>query len=86
MSSETAFDPDDRKLVDEYWHYLGRSEKRFVRAAQRRNKARLNRKAGWAALKRHDLAEARKRAWATLSNAACSLDSWRLMFCALRGR
>ena len=85
MSSETAFDADDRKLCAEYWHYLPRPERRAVRAAQRRNKARLNRKAGWAALKRHDLAEARKRAWATVSNAATSLDSWRLMYCALRG-
>ena len=39
----------------------------------------------WAALKRKDLAEARRRAWATVSNASTSLESWRLVYCALRG-
>ncbi|HYO11543.1 MAG TPA: glycosyltransferase family 2 protein [Tepidisphaeraceae bacterium] len=85
MSGETPFEHDDRMLVEEYLPYLSRSERRIVRGAHRRAKARANRKAGWAALKRHDLAEARKRAWGTVSNAATSLESWRLMYCALRG-
>ena len=46
---------------------------------------RANRRAGWQALKNHDVAEARRRAVATLSNATTSLESWRLMYCALRG-
>jgi hypothetical protein len=57
----------------------------LVRGAIRRQKARMNRKEGWAALKRKDLAEARRRAWATVSNASTSLESWRLVYCALRG-
>ncbi len=85
MSSETPFDAEDQRLCREYWQYMPPSERRAVRAAKRRDRARRNRKAGWAALKRNDRAEARKRAWTTLSNAATSLDSWRLMFCALRG-
>ena len=38
-----------------------------------------------AALQRHDVKEARKRAVATVSNALTSLESWRLMYCAIRG-
>jgi glycosyltransferase involved in cell wall biosynthesis len=85
MSSETAFDADDRALRREYMPYLPWSERRWTNKVRRRTKARANRKAGWAALNRRDLAEARRRAWATVSNAATSVESWRLMFCALRG-
>src|SRR4051812_33879837 len=42
-------------------------------------------RAGWAALQQKNVAEARKRAWATLSSAAMNAESWRLMYCALRG-
>ena len=65
--------------------YLSFFDRRVVRAALRRQRARLNRKEGWAALKRRDLAEARRRAWATVSNAFTSIESWRLVYCALRG-
>jgi glycosyltransferase involved in cell wall biosynthesis len=85
MSSATAFDPDDAALRREYLPYLPWTERRYVRVVRRRTQARANRRAGWAALKQRDLAEARKRAWATLSNALTSRDSWKLMFCALRG-
>ena len=85
MSAEAPFEHDDAILLREYMPYLSRADRRIVRGAHRRRRARANRKAGWAALKRNDLTEARKRAWATLSNAATSLDSWRLMYCALRG-
>jgi glycosyltransferase involved in cell wall biosynthesis len=86
MSGEAPFDPEDRRLFEEYKRYLPLVERRWVRKVQRRNRAKQDRKAGWAALKRNDLVEARKRAWATVSNAATSFESWRLMYCALRGR
>ena len=85
MSSETAFEPDDALLRKEYMPYLPRGERRIVASARRRMQARANRKAGWAALQRRDLKEARKRAVATVSNALTSLESWRLMYCAIRG-
>lgn len=84
-SGANPFEPNDAGLRAEYMNYLPRSERRVVRAALRRQWARTNRKEGWAALKRRDLSEARRRAWGTVSNAAMSLESWRLMFCALRG-
>ena len=85
MSGATPFDPDDASLRAEYMPFLSFAERRLVRGAIRRQKARMNRKEGWAALKRKDLAEARRRAWATVSNASTSLESWRLVYCALRG-
>jgi glycosyltransferase involved in cell wall biosynthesis len=85
MSGATPFDPDDAALRREYVPYLSFAERRFVRSVARRQRARLHRKEGWAALKRHDLQEARRRAWATVSNAFMSIESWRLMYCALRG-
>jgi hypothetical protein len=85
MSGATPFEPDDAMLRDEYMPYLPWAERRIVKSARRRMEARANRRAGWAALKNHDLAEARRRAVATVSNAATSPESWRLMFCALRG-
>jgi len=85
MSGKTPFDPDDAGLRREYMPYLPFFERRVVRSALRRQRARMNRKEGWAALKRKDLAEARRRAWGTVSNAFTSIESWRLMYCALRG-
>ena len=85
MSGATPFDPEDARLRKEYGIYLSGSERRFVRMMVRRQQARMNRKAGWQALQQKNVSEARKRAWATLSSSTTSLDSWRLMFCALRG-
>jgi hypothetical protein len=85
MSGKTPFDPDDVKLRGEYMPYLSFFDRRLVRSSLRRQRARMNRKEGWAALKRRDLTEARRRAWATVSNAFTSIESWRLMYCALRG-
>ena len=85
MSSERVFEADDRTVQREYMRYLPWSERRIARAAWRRARARSNRRAGWAALQRRDVSEARRRAWGTVSNAATSLESWRLMYCALRG-
>jgi glycosyltransferase involved in cell wall biosynthesis len=40
----------------------------------------------WSAMKHHNLATARKYAWATLLSTPLNIDSWRLTFCAVRGR
>jgi glycosyltransferase involved in cell wall biosynthesis len=85
MSGATPFDPEDERLRREYGKYLTWSERRWVSATVRRQRARNNRRAGWAALQQKNVAEARKRAWATLSSAAMNVESWRLMYCALRG-
>jgi glycosyltransferase involved in cell wall biosynthesis len=41
---------------------------------------------GWAAIKANKIAIARKHAAALLRRSPMCLDSWRLMYCALRGR
>jgi hypothetical protein len=40
----------------------------------------------WAALKAGKISAARKHAMSVFKKAPLSTDSWRLMFCALRGR
>jgi glycosyltransferase involved in cell wall biosynthesis len=41
---------------------------------------------GWAALKHGNVKVARRHAWAMLRHAPGSKESWRLLYCALRGR
>jgi glycosyltransferase involved in cell wall biosynthesis len=41
---------------------------------------------GWVALRRGNKSVARKHGWQLLKRAPASAGSWRLMFCALRGR
>ena len=84
-SGEQPFEPEDQRLRQEYWKYLTFSERRWVTTALRQMRARAHRTAGWAALKKRDLPAARKLAFSTVSNALTSVDSWRLMYCALRG-
>jgi hypothetical protein len=85
IAESERFEHEDRMLRTEYMPYLPRSERRIVRSDLRRARARSNRNAAWAALKQQDLTQARRLALSTVSNALTSLDSWRVMFCALRG-
>jgi hypothetical protein len=41
---------------------------------------------GWTALRRHRPDAARRHALAVVRRLPMSLDSWKLLFCALRGR
>jgi glycosyltransferase involved in cell wall biosynthesis len=61
--------PDFSKLV--HAPQLPRSEQR--------------RRWAWIALKRGNAPVARKHAWAALTGAPFSVESWRVMYCALRG-
>ena len=85
VSEGTRFEVEDKTLRNEYMRYLPWSQRRVVWSDIRRARARANRKAAWAALKKHDVSQARKLALSTVSNAMTSLDSWRVMYCALRG-
>jgi glycosyltransferase involved in cell wall biosynthesis len=49
-------------------------------------KADIQRNWAWTAMKNHNIATARKYALATLLRRPISIDSWRLGFCAMRGR
>jgi glycosyltransferase involved in cell wall biosynthesis len=50
------------------------------------NKAEIHRTWAWNAMKHRNIATARKYAFATLRQRPLSVESWRLTFCALRGR
>jgi glycosyltransferase involved in cell wall biosynthesis len=49
-------------------------------------KTDIQRSWAWNAIKHQHIATARKYAWATLVRRPLSIDSWRLTFCAVRGR
>ncbi|HEX8521007.1 MAG TPA: glycosyltransferase family 2 protein [Tepidisphaeraceae bacterium] len=85
MSGAQPFDPEDAQLRKEYGHYLTWSDRRWVEKTLRHARAHADRHAAWAALKEKKVSEARKLAWSTVTNAKTSLESWRLMYCALRG-
>jgi glycosyltransferase involved in cell wall biosynthesis len=85
LSAADPFEHDNRTVRNEYLRFLPRGERRYVRGTLRREKAKASRDAAWDALKQHDVSKARKLAFSTMSNALTSLDSWRLMYCALRG-
>ena len=57
-----------------------------VAMARRSNDPGAKRRSwGWWALKSGHLATARKHARASLIKSPLSLDSWKLMYCAIRG-
>src|SRR5438105_1146378 len=78
VSEFGRFEIEDKRLRSDYFPYLKFSERRRVWSEIRRERARANRHAGWAALKKHDVSAARKLALSTVSNALTSSDSWRL--------
>jgi glycosyltransferase involved in cell wall biosynthesis len=48
--------------------------------------AEQHRRWGWAAMRSGNLAVARRHAWAAIQKTPLSIDTWRLMMCAIRGR
>jgi glycosyltransferase involved in cell wall biosynthesis len=51
-----------------------------------KSKTELHRQWAWSAIKHRNLSTARKYTLATLRHRPLALDSWRLTYCALRGR
>lgn len=86
MSGPEPFEPEDARLRGQYWKYLPFCERRWVNKVRRRTRARRDFHAGWEALKQRDVSSARRLAFSTVKNWPQSLESWRLVFCALRGR
>jgi glycosyltransferase involved in cell wall biosynthesis len=86
LSAKDPFEHDNDLIRREYLRFLPPAERRKVRTTVRQTKAAASQKAAWAALKQRDLSAARKLALTAVSNALTSIDSWRLMYCALRGR
>jgi glycosyltransferase involved in cell wall biosynthesis len=86
VSEWDAFEPEFARSREAYLPMLTAKQRREV-AHKRRLKAFEKHKVlGWQALKKSDVPEARKQALVALRHAKLTMESWRLMFCALRGR
>ena len=65
---------------------LSAPDRREAERKRRRKEFERHRVLGWQALKRADVAEARRQAFEALRRARLGPESWRLVYCALRGR
>lgn len=81
------FIPEFRKvrgpIVEEL---LTPDERREVLKRRRQRDLDRHRLAGWEALAKKNVAEARRHAFEAVRRAKLAFSSWRLMYCALRGR
>ena len=86
VSEWDAFEPEFARCRELYLPMLTPKQRREVRRKRRLKEFEKHRVAGWQALKKADVPEARKQALGALRHAKLALESWRLMYCALRGR
>ena len=86
VSQPDAFEPEFERVRGEYLHVLTPKQRREATRKRRHKEFERHRVLGWQALRKADVASARKHAFETLRRAKLALESWRLMYCALRGR
>lgn len=85
MSQYEKFQMEFKQLRAEYWPMLTKQEQQTARYKRRRWEAEQHRLEGWDAIKAGDVPRARAHARQALRGRKFSLESWRLMVCALRG-
>jgi glycosyltransferase involved in cell wall biosynthesis len=85
-SQTTLYTPENERVRAEYMKLLSPAELREVRKKRRERAVERSRVAGWRALKSADVPQARNHARQTLRLAPLWPESWRLAYCALRGR
>jgi hypothetical protein len=85
-SQTTLYTPENERVRAEYMKLLSPEELRLVLRKRRERAVERSRVAGWRALKSADVPQARTYARQTLRLAPLWPESWRLAYCALRGR
>ncbi|HLL90904.1 MAG TPA: glycosyltransferase [Tepidisphaeraceae bacterium] len=85
VSQNVQFDPEDARIRTTYAPYLTAKDRVRYRMQQRRTAAEKALRRGWEAVRQQDLAAARRHAVQRLRTRFVSLDSWRLLYCTLRG-
>jgi glycosyltransferase involved in cell wall biosynthesis len=86
VSEWDLFEPEFEKSRAIYLPMLTAKQRREVRRKRRLKEFERHRVLGWQAMKKADLPEARKQAWAALRQNKLGLEAWRLALCAVRGR
>jgi glycosyltransferase involved in cell wall biosynthesis len=86
VSQWDAFEPEFERARNEYLSVLTPKQRREATRKRRQKESERHRLAGWQALRKADVSAARKHAFETLRRAKLAVESWRLMYCAIRGR
>ena len=79
------FVPEVKQIRRDYARYLSWADRVRAASHQRQKEAHGLRKRAWEALKARDVSGARKLALSTFSRASLSVESWRVLYCAMRG-
>jgi glycosyltransferase involved in cell wall biosynthesis len=86
VSEWDRFAPEFKTVRAEYGReFLPWHARLQVRAALRKKELPALRKRAWEALKNNDVKQARRLALSTFARAKLSAESWRVLYCALRG-
>jgi glycosyltransferase involved in cell wall biosynthesis len=85
VSQYEKFRVEYKALRAEYWKYLTPEEQRVARARRRRWESEQHRLSGWRAIREGNIPVAREHAREAFRRRRTSFESWRLLYCALRG-
>ena len=85
VSQYEKFKVEFKALREEYWKYLSPQEQRAAKARKRRVESEEHRLSGWRAISEGNVSAAREHAREAFRRRGTSIESWRLMYCALRG-
>jgi len=86
VSQWEKFKIEFKALRQEYWHLLSPAEQKLAASRRRRWEAQQHYRFGWQALKQGDVTKAREHAKEAFRRNRTAIQSWRLMYCAMRGR
>lgn len=86
VSQYAKFEIEFAALREEYRQFLSPEEIDSVRTRKLQQDTKLHRHEGWKAMQAGDLEAAREHAKQAIRQDRFSVESWKLMYCVLRGR
>jgi glycosyltransferase involved in cell wall biosynthesis len=86
VSQYEKFRVEFKRLRSDYWHYLSPEEQLQAKEKRQKWEAAQLRLSAWNSMKQGNIPAAREQAREALRKNRLSVDSWKLMYCALRGR
>ena len=86
MSQYDKFLIEFKRVRDQFWSELTPDEQQTVLTRRKRREFERHQMAGWNAMKKGDITAAREHAKEALRRNKSSPESWKLLYCALRGR
>ena len=86
VSKPENYAPDFKGIHEEYSKYLTPHERKLWRREAKKEQGELKVMKAWQALKGEGKKAGRAKALEAVKHQFTSLDAWRVMYCALRGR